>query len=170
MLVSLSAVVRISQAGGGGMVYSGNCLSGCQYCNWCRKLHCFSPYRKPTSIGVPLGVSSAHNPSVYFSWPNSMVRRLAARSSTESIAVLHKQKLLDRYKAEYADDLTIAIIAKADPWKPSELSLPRPSALWLRLPYHPISCLLINRAVATFCEEEEYMRLYDIAFESVGAA
>ena len=41
----------------------------------------YRPYRKPTSLWIPLSHTSLHSPAIHLAWPSSMVRRLSQHCS-----------------------------------------------------------------------------------------
>jgi hypothetical protein len=108
----------------------------------------FSVRWKPTSLGVPLGMHSAHNHNTLIAWKRGEIRRVASVSSTRSLFMEGIKMFMNRLKRYMEPVLNLKALAKFDPY--TDLAVKkcfrltfegptrsiRPPTAWLVLPYH----------------------------------
>jgi hypothetical protein len=100
----------------------------------------WEPYFKPTALGRPLALSSAHPPHIA-KWPLSVLKRLARLSHSREAFEVAKRHFVSRFRDSFAPAKLISTLTNFDPYL--KLPLPREVAessntVWLVLPYHEI--------------------------------
>ena len=71
----------------------------------------FSVRWKPTSLGVPLGMRSAHNHSTLIAWKRGEIRRVALVSSTRSLFMEGIKMFMNRLKRYMEPVLNLKALA-----------------------------------------------------------
>jgi hypothetical protein len=105
----------------------------------------FKPHVKPTSLGIPLSVDSAHVPSICKRWPISYIFRLAMNSSTMSEFAIAKKRFINRLVEHKYPPAYISSFMVCNPWSgvPKSHNFPQvcrssKNKMWLCLEGHPL--------------------------------
>ena len=122
------------------------------------------PFRKPTSVALPLSTTSAHDPCVHVSWPPNMVMRLRRLSSTREIAEHAKSELIRWFKASGAPRCLIAYLQQIDPWLSESRSYKAINRLYLPLPFHPVWAKHMKWAITSSNQNDDLQYLYQMSF------
>ena len=97
------------------------------------------PCPKPTSLGIPLDVTSAHPPQVHLSWPVGTISRVQGLSTHREHAESAKATLVNRFRVHDAPSFLIDFLNSAPAWKSNFGPTPccKSRVLWLPLGFHP---------------------------------
>ena len=75
------------------------------------------PCPKPTSLGIPLDVTSAHPPQVHLSWPVGTISRVQGLSTHREHAESAKATLVNRFRRHHAPSFLIELLNRTPAWK-----------------------------------------------------
>ena len=144
------------------------------------------PYFKPSSLGIPLSTSSAHNPMVHH-WPLARIKNFGRYSSSPKDAAIAKDIFIQRFIDHGAPTHFIAALQATCPepklsiggisklkaqqkfhqqqnkhWKPS-------LEWWLPLSYHPLwGKAKIQRRLQQFLSQSQSRAWWDRCFNDAG--
>ena len=127
-------------------VYQGPNFAASGKFSWC-------PHFKPTGQRVHLNGTSAHQPTTHASWPIAEVRRIHERSSCVRSFELARSHLVCTFKNAFMDP---EIVSKAVNWKPPPPIRnleDKPKILWIPVPYHPLCCARLGKALSSVCNK-----------------
>eukprot|EP00933_Yihiella_yeosuensis_P044464 TRINITY_DN39620_c0_g1_i1.p1 TRINITY_DN39620_c0_g1~~TRINITY_DN39620_c0_g1_i1.p1 ORF type:complete len:635 (+),score=76.46 TRINITY_DN39620_c0_g1_i1:476-2380(+) len=131
-----------------------------------------APTWKPTSLGIPLCLSSAHPPHVHSSWPVGLIKRLGSLASRAADAENAKKILIARFKNHLASPAILHLLEATPTWgKPrrqhacQQMQHDQP-VQWLTLGYHPALRLPMHKALRRFLENVSMNSLYMFSFQS----
>ena len=79
--------------------------------------HHTAPCPKPTSLGIPLDVTSAHPPRVHLSWPVGTTSRVEGLSTHREDAEAAKVTLVTRFRRHHAHLFLIDLLNSVPAWK-----------------------------------------------------
>ena len=91
------------------------------------------PRPKPTSLGIPLDVPSAHPPQVHLSWPVDTISRVQGLSTHREHAESAKATLVNRFRVHHAPSFLIDFLNSTPAWKSNFGPTPccKSRVLWL---------------------------------------
>ena len=72
---------------------------------------------KPTSLGIPLDVTSAHPPQVHLSWLVGTISRVQGSSTHREHAESAKATLVNRFRRHHAPSFLIELLNRTPAWK-----------------------------------------------------
>ena len=75
------------------------------------------PCPKPTSLGIPLDVTSAHPAQVHLSWPVGTISRVQGLSTHREHAESAKATLVNRFRRHHAPSFLIELLNRTPAWK-----------------------------------------------------
>ena len=79
--------------------------------------HHTAPCPKPTSLGIPLDVTSAHPPRVHLSWPVGTISRVQGLSTHREHAEAAKVTLVNRFRRHHALLFLIDLLNSTPAWE-----------------------------------------------------
>ena len=123
------------------------------------------PCPKPTSLGIPLDVTSAHPPRVHLSWPVGTISRVQGLSTHREHAVSAKA-LVNRFRRRHAPSFLIELLNRTPAWHSNFGPIPscKSGVLWLPLGFHPTLHRTLSKAVAELTKSVQWQQLYSMAF------
>ena len=101
---------------------------------------------KPSALGVPLGIDSAHRPHIHESWLRSEVLRIARCSTSHHLFEVGRHMFVSRLQRFNVPNTLISLIQQFDPYLQAEARSEHharhgrsqvSSNAWIVLPHHP---------------------------------
>jgi len=126
----------------------------------------YKPYIKPTSLGIPLSCSSAHNAPIHLAWPKAALKRYYALSSTIESYHEARDVLIQRLRSFGASRGLLRALTEFDPGaKLVTKKSNKEKSIWWPLPWHPAwaSAQFDRRIAAWRCRPE-----IDVLFRDAG--
>ena len=124
------------------------------------------PCPKPTSLGIPLDVTSAHPPRVHLSWPVGTISRVQSLSTHREHAESAKATLVNTFQRHHAPNFLIELLNRTPAWKSNfgPMLSCKSEVLWLPLGFHPTLHRTLSKAVAELTKNVQWQQFYSMAF------
>ena len=125
-----------------------------------------APCPKPTSLGIPLDVTSAHPPRVHLSWPVGTISRVQGLSTHREHAKAAKVTLVNQFRRHHASLFLIDLLNSTPAWKSNFGPTPCRKSQVLRLPlgFHPTLHRTLSKAIADLSKCVQWKHIYSMAF------
>ena len=97
------------------------------------------PCPEPTSLGIPLDITSAHPPRVHLSWPVGTISRVQGVSTHREHAESAKATLVNRFRRHHAPSFLTELLNRTPAWKSNfgPILSCKSGVLWFPLGFHP---------------------------------
>ena len=122
----------------------------------------FFPFMKPTCLQHVLSVNSAHNSSTHGAWMKAFLQRLRKHSSSLVWYRTMQAHTLSKLRRAGIDHAIVSAVEVSSNFTypvcvPSCLLSVIPASVrpsfWIKLPFHPVWCACVNRALRQFCAD-----------------